>query len=535
MVSSVKPNPDEVLDQLERVLASVEFAASPRAQGFLRYVVRARLEGRESEISQHAIASEVFQRDGTFDPTTDPIVRMQAGRVRRALEHYYLHEGVGDPVLITLPKGTYVPTVRYREPGCSALVSEPHPPECVTWPIVLLKPLQCLNTSLQCELIGRGLVFDLASELNNYRDLRVLLGSSEDDPRNQEAGAHFEFRGTVSDGGISPKVSVQLLCMDASPPRMVWAQAFSMNGSAMPLGEFVDELAKTIAATIASERGVVAQDVIRHPAARTSVVPGAYAALLEYHHFVQCPSADTFMSAMTALQAAVREHPECGCCWSFLARLLADQYALGISMDPAVIGEALHCGRRGVEMAPADQRARAALGYVYLLNDQVREARHEAEEALAINPRSLFILEGIGYLLTLCGDWERGPALSRKAVRLNPFHLPVVHAGLWLDAVRRQDYEEAYWQSLEFSPQTLFWQPLMEAVSLAWLGRREEASHAVARVLHIKPDFPEHCEWLVRRFVKFDELVERVQEGLRSAGLQPNHARAATAPKFAVG
>jgi len=524
-----------VLHQLERILASVDFVACPRSQGFLRYVVQAYLEGRESEISQHAIASEVFQRNGNFDPTTDPIVRMQAGRVRRALEHYYLHEGVGDPVLIALPKGTYVPTLQHREPELPAFKSEPPTSEFGTWPIVLLKPLHCLNTSLQCELIGRGLVFELASELNNYRDLCVLLGSSDDDPRNQEAGAHFEFRGTVLDGGIGPKVSVQLLGLDASPPRMVWAQAFSMNGSAIPLGEFVEDLAQTIAAIVASERGVVAQDVIRNPPARRSVVPGAYPAILEYRHFVQLPSANTFTSAMTALQAAVQEYPECGCCWSFLARLHADQYALGISMDPAVIGEALRCGRRGVEMTPADQRARAALSYVYLLNDQVREARHEAEAALAINPQSLFILEGIGYLLTLCGDWERGPQLSRKAVRLNPFHLPVVHAGLWLEALRRSDYEEAYWQSLEFSPQTLFWQPLMEAVSLALLGRREAAAQAVARVLQIKPDFAEHWEWLVRRYVKFDELVERVQEGLQLAGLQSNQARASTQPKLVFG
>jgi tetratricopeptide (TPR) repeat protein len=203
-------------------------------------------------------------------------------------------------------------------------------------------------------------------------------------------------------------------------------------------------------------------------------------------------------------------------------------------MDPAVIGEALRCGRKGAETAPADQRARAALSYVYLLNDQVQEARHEAEAALAINPESLFVLEGIGYLLTLCGDWERGVQLSRKAVRLNPFHLPVVHAGLWLDALRRNDFEEAYWQSLKFSPQDLFWQPLMETVSLALLGRLEEARHAFARVLQLKPDFSEHCEWLVRRYIKSDELVQRVQDGLRLAGLPKVNARPARQPILAV-
>ena len=42
----------------------------------------------------------------------DPIVRIQAGRLRRSLERYYLLSGKGDPVRIELPKGTYVPVFR---------------------------------------------------------------------------------------------------------------------------------------------------------------------------------------------------------------------------------------------------------------------------------------------------------------------------------------------------------------------------------------------------------------------------------------
>jgi len=138
---TTKPNPDEVLGQLERILASADFAACPRSRGFLGYVVRARLEGRESEISQHAIAGEVFQRNGSFDPTTDPIVRMQAGRVRRALEHYYLNEGADDPVLIALSKGTYVPSLQYRECGPPALSGESTALGLGMWPIILLNPV----------------------------------------------------------------------------------------------------------------------------------------------------------------------------------------------------------------------------------------------------------------------------------------------------------------------------------------------------------------------------------------------------------
>ena len=131
----------------------------------------------------------------------------------------------------------------------------------------------------------------------------------------------------------------------------------------------------------------------------------------------------------------------------------------------------------------------------------------------------MLILEGIGYLLTLTGDWERGPELSRKAVRLNPFHMPVVHSALWLDAIRLKDFEQAYWESMEFSPPEFFWHPLMQAVALAFLGRRDEAAVQAGQILKLKPDFLEHSHWLIRRYVKFDDLVQRIEEGLSLAGL----------------
>jgi Tol biopolymer transport system component len=109
--------------QLDRILASAAFADVGRASSFLRFVVERKLEGHAGEIKESVIAVEVLGRTPSFDSKSDPIVRVEAGRLRERLSSYYEAEGGADPVLISLPKGRYVPEfteLRPREAPKSA-------------------------------------------------------------------------------------------------------------------------------------------------------------------------------------------------------------------------------------------------------------------------------------------------------------------------------------------------------------------------------------------------------------------------------
>ena len=109
--------PDAIRAALERVLASADFDASERNRNFLRHVVEETLAGRAERIKAYNIATTVFGRDDRFDPQLDSIVRIEAGRLRRSLERYYLTSGRDDPVRIGVPKGSYVPTFEERGQG----------------------------------------------------------------------------------------------------------------------------------------------------------------------------------------------------------------------------------------------------------------------------------------------------------------------------------------------------------------------------------------------------------------------------------
>src|SRR5262245_55285752 len=118
---------EEVRTELGLILASPAFSHSPRLAAFLRFVVESRLTGKADYIKSYTIGVEALGRSEGFDPHIDPIVRVEAGRLRKALARYYSGIGADRSVLIDLPRGSYVP-VFCRQParrgaGLAALLS----------------------------------------------------------------------------------------------------------------------------------------------------------------------------------------------------------------------------------------------------------------------------------------------------------------------------------------------------------------------------------------------------------------------------
>src|SRR5262245_36858343 len=116
--------PDAVKAQLDRVLSSPQFAKASRLGRFLRLIIEESLSGNEALLKEQRIGVEVYDRGGDFDPRLDPIVRVQAARLRSKLLEYYAGAGADDPIVFEVPKGSYVPAIRAR--GAAA----PGPANC---------------------------------------------------------------------------------------------------------------------------------------------------------------------------------------------------------------------------------------------------------------------------------------------------------------------------------------------------------------------------------------------------------------------
>src|SRR5690349_7043654 len=147
------PTPDEVRSYLHALLGRSELDASVRNRRFLSYVVDETLEGRADRIKAYNIALAAFDRTEDFDPLTDPIVRIEASRLRRSLEHYYLTAGKVDPIRIDIPKGSYAATFSHihddppqDQPPRPDAEPDAHRPEPMTEPQRRRLPVLALVT-----------------------------------------------------------------------------------------------------------------------------------------------------------------------------------------------------------------------------------------------------------------------------------------------------------------------------------------------------------------------------------------------------
>src|SRR5688572_6923370 len=100
---------EEINQQIARVLDFPRFKNSRILSGFLQFIVEETIQQRELHIKEYSVAINVLHRCRNFNPHDDAIVRIHAGRLRRALEDYYLTQGLHDPIFIKIPKGSYVP------------------------------------------------------------------------------------------------------------------------------------------------------------------------------------------------------------------------------------------------------------------------------------------------------------------------------------------------------------------------------------------------------------------------------------------
>lgn len=163
-------DPNAVREQLARILKSGPFQQSQRRQRFLQYLVNETLAGRGDRLKGYAIAVEVFDRPATFDPLVDPVVRIEAGRLRDKLREYYDTEGRTDPVRIELPKGSYTPHIEVRQGAASGL--RPEAPEAPA-PVLPRNEQRVPNDSVEPAPVDRR----SALAAIGWRPLGLLAGA----------------------------------------------------------------------------------------------------------------------------------------------------------------------------------------------------------------------------------------------------------------------------------------------------------------------------------------------------------------------
>ena len=520
-----------IREQLVRILNSGPFHQSQRRQRFLEYLVNETLAGRGERLKAYNVAVEVFERPETFDPITDPLVRIEAARLREKLREYYGTDGQGDAIHIDLPKGTYAPLIEFQ--GGEQQVR-------MRWqitapgPAIAVLPFANLSDDPKQEYFSDGLTDDLMTALSRASsDLRVLArnttfqykGKAVDVPKlGREFGARYVLEGSVRRAGDDLRVTAQL--SDTETGSYIWADRFDRKMADIFLVQ--DEIVSQIVAKIAGNFGVIDINEARSATRKNPDEIQAYDLILRAQDVMRPEwSHETFGAAKELSRQAIALDPLNARARRELAYLAVIGWVFRFDKTPEPPQEITAQAAKAVQLDPADARARMVAATAYFFTKQLDLFEREAQQAIALAPYDGEILAVLGFLMAHIGQRERGVALARKANTLNAdAAIGWYQETLYYYYYLKGDYERA----LEFRrlhPDQQAIHAYIEYIPVyGQLGRKQEAQENWRKLLADVPG------WTAESFLAWyhlwnmrDEDIANLMDGVTKSGVLEAEAK----------
>lgn len=453
----------QIRASLDRVLASEVFRAAPQLSTFLNFIVERAVEGRRSELKGYTIAVEALGRPPEFDPQTDPIVRVEAGRLRRALTQYYAGEGKDDPLRIAIPVGAYVPVFLPAEefgagpaeppepagPGSRAAALRAVPRSPVRWQVPVLLVLcvtlfALLVSHLYFESVApaaqapgpaelpsivvvtqpppqanpdlvdrlRRAASALVDAMSRFDDLvvvKTLPAGSAVTPETADYVLELSMR--VLDGTVEGFGQLRMV----KDGRVVW-----VSSGRRAVGETLQDLdlsarMQVLAARLAEPFGVIHADGRQFP-----VSPAARCIYQALDH-QRMVGREQRNAAELCLRRVIARDPGFFPAYAHLATLLIADYSSGNQGERrAILDEALSAALTAQRLSPYSARAQETLMAALFFRGATAEALAAGRDAITRNPYDAQIMATLGSIHLRMNQPEEGGALIERASALNP-------------------------------------------------------------------------------------------------------------------
>lgn len=562
-----------IREQLKRLLASPDFNASERLKSFLSFVVEETLAGRSHRIKAYSIATHVLGRGDDFDLVNDPVVRIEAGRLRRTLERYYLLSGRDDPIVIDIPKGTYVPHFRRRDVVESAK-AEPEKPDrsgeqpprqprprrarfrrvvplalaAVATACLAVAAALGLNAGPTAEADGwtnpevnlvvspfanlsgpdgaffsAGISEELLSQLARFRELRIFgreASKALPSPVARSARAQYALEGGVRIAGQRLRVSARLL--DDQTGRILWSDVYDRDLRGTGSFEIEADIAAKVAMAVAQPYGAIFTPVSRDVSARIPANAAAHLCVLRFYEYRRVLGREEHAATRECLEQITTRNPDYSSGWAMLAFLYLDEDRFDLNRSswlPAGRVRAREAAKRAIDLDPSNARALQAMMTILFFDGEPEEAIRIGERALALNPNDTETLSAIGSRIALFGDWQRGGRMMEDALARNPaqtgFMVLIAQAHYMLG----DDKKAVEWIRRADQKRFSIYH-FIAALIFARAGLEQEAKASVAEFLRTRP----------RYFDTFDSALARRNFNARDRLFLINGARQAGFP-----
>jgi tetratricopeptide (TPR) repeat protein len=574
------PRDADVQAALDRILASEGFRTSPQLGTFLRYVVEAALDGRTARLKGYTIGVEALGRDAGFDPQADPIVRVEATRLRRSLERYYAGAGSDDPLVIDLPRGTYVPLFMRRSapsqpqqtPPSVRIVRAAHgralaailvlvalaglaalarrsgerdnaPTAAIAggtteagaaasslppgngMPVIAIEPLRVAGTARPGQLAAGSLGDKIRDAFARFDTINVAYdGSGDGAPANGASGAaqprvDYRLTGSLDYGATATTLRFQLV--DAAENTIAFTRDFVYPAAAPDQGAAEDEVVVALANSLLQSYGVIrARDHAKHLASPAG--DPRYRCVLEAAESLRSLDPAAHDRARACLEHLTTADPSFAVGYEFLAIVYYREDAIGHAArpgDPPALERALRAARHAIELAPASARAQQNLFVVQYARHEVAAAFAAGERAMDLNPYDMLTLAEYGGRLVMIGEVERGLQMLRRAGGSGVVLPNWHHYYQFLGNYLAGNLKEAAFQAEQITAEDYPLGLMARAVAAYRTGSSEQARRALERLIEVQPAWRTDARRLLEKSIYDTGSVDQLMRDLAGAGL----------------
>jgi TolB-like protein len=247
-----------VEEELERIFRDPHFTESAILKKFLSFIVQETIHGRSNCLKEYTIAVNVLEKPLSFNPQENGIVRIHAGRLRRALTEYYSDMGRNDQIVITIPKGKYVPVFANRSNPVDAAIIEREEDDAFSADdddnlTLAILPFSCTTKTGPARSFAEGLCLQLNSTLMHLDQISVIAyqavkNLAQSHPDYRELGSAIGFNYIIT-GGVQflrDRMRVNLQMIECNSYKQTWSQTFERKLTKSNLFEIEDEICQHV-------------------------------------------------------------------------------------------------------------------------------------------------------------------------------------------------------------------------------------------------------------------------------------------------
>lgn len=456
----------ELRSQVGKILSSPFFSQSARLSRFLDYVVDKTINGQSDRLKGYTIGVEVFDRDKSFDPSIDAIVRVEAGRLRSKLLEYYQTDGLNDPVLIELPKGNYSPLFKKSRTISQEMKRQDTMPADVyigrEYPAnsIAVLPFRYLSAAGNNDYLSDGMTDAIICSLAKEKSLRVISLTSVMRFKNtnipirqiaEELKVSHILEGSVVRDDDNIRITTQLI--DARTDYHIWGESFERKTQSILeiQREISDDVRSKLVQKILDEKDVSGKESIDAKAYEAYLLGRKIRAKFTKKDFYQ--AADYFKEAISIepdYAAAYTGLASCYCglgshgfeleCPNEIIPQGLEYAHKALELDRSFVDAHTYlgimklkyewdwpgadaCFKKALSISPNDSRAHLQYSMYFESLGEYSEAINEAQQAYLVDPISKEVN------MNLAWQYYQAGMLPESEQCLN--HLLEIEPGFW--------------------------------------------------------------------------------------------------------